>query len=76
VYGAAQDDNKNRFLSELSSFCSRSKFPLLVGGDFNIPRKREEKNKPGGINKQSSLFNSIIDHHELIELELKNRLYA
>jgi hypothetical protein len=37
-------------------------------------RKIEEKNKPGGINKRSSLFNSIIDYHELIELELKNRL--
>jgi hypothetical protein len=34
-------------------------------------REREEKNKPEGINKWSSLFNSIIDHHELIELELK-----
>ena len=32
VYGAAQKENKSRFLCELSSFCSRSHVPLLIGG--------------------------------------------
>jgi hypothetical protein len=76
VYGAAQKDHKNRFLSELSSFCLRSQVPLLIGGDFNIIRKAEEKNKPGGFSKWSSLFNNIIDQHGLVEFELKNRLYT
>jgi hypothetical protein len=43
VYGAAQNDNKSKFLCELSSFCSRSQYPLLIEGDFNIIRKSEEK---------------------------------
>jgi exonuclease III len=48
VYGAAQEHEKNKFLCELSSFCHRSKHPMLLGGDFNIIRRDEEKNKPGG----------------------------
>jgi hypothetical protein len=76
VYGATQNKNKSKFLCELSSFCSRSQFPLLIGGDFNIIRNSEEKNKPGGTKKWSFLFNAIIDQHDLIELELKNRLFT
>lgn len=34
---------KSKFLCKLSSFCSRSQFPLLIGGDFNINRNSEEK---------------------------------
>jgi endonuclease/exonuclease/phosphatase family metal-dependent hydrolase len=75
VYGAAQNDQKQKFLSELSSFCSKCNHPMLVGGDFNILRKETDKNKPGGTNKWSSLFNSIIDFHNLIELDLNGRLY-
>ena len=76
VYGAAQKENKSRFLSELSSFCSRSRAPLLVGGDFNIIRKANEKNKPGGVNKWSFLFNSIIEQNGLVEFDLNNRLFT
>lgn len=32
VYGSAHDKNKNDFLSELSSFCSRNREPILIGG--------------------------------------------
>jgi hypothetical protein len=42
---------------------------MLVGDDFNILRKEAKKNKPG-FTKWSSLFNSIIDLHNLIQLEL------
>jgi hypothetical protein len=76
VYGAAQKENKSRFLCEFSSFCSRSHVPLLIGGDFNIIRRAEEKNKSGGVSKWSFLFNSIIDHKGLVEFELNNRLFT
>ena len=49
---------------------------MLIGGDFNILRRESDKNKPGGTNKWSSLFNSIIDVHELIELELSGRHFT
>jgi exonuclease III len=76
VYGAAQNDQKQKFLSELSTICSKCSHPMLIGGDFNILRKESDKNKHGGTNKWSSLFNSIIDVHDLIELELSGRLFT
>jgi hypothetical protein len=50
VYGDAQKEHKSRFLSELSAVCLRSQVPLLIGGDFNILRKAEEK-----INRAASV---------------------
>jgi hypothetical protein len=47
---------------------------MLIGGDFNILRKESDKNKLGGTNKWSSLFNSIIDIHDL--MELSGRLFT
>jgi exonuclease III len=49
VYGAAQNDHKQKFLVELASFCSKCNYPMLVGGDFNILRKESDKNKPGEL---------------------------
>jgi hypothetical protein len=44
VYGPAQDDQKQLFLSELVNMCSREALPTIVGGDFNILRSPDEKN--------------------------------
>jgi hypothetical protein len=35
-----------------------------------------ERNKPGGVNRWSFLFNVIIAHHSLMELDLVGRLYT
>ena len=43
LYGAAQDENKDRFLAELASFCGHNSEPILIGGDFNIIRFSSEK---------------------------------
>lgn len=48
VYGAAQEDRKEAFLSELANFCGKSKEPYIIGGDFNIIRYAHEKNKVVG----------------------------
>jgi exonuclease III len=44
VYGAAQEEEKDRFLRELVQTCKVENLPLIVGGDFNIIRKAQEKN--------------------------------
>lgn len=49
VYGAAHDEHKLEFLSELSFFCSRNSDPILIGGDFNIIRFAYERNKLFGV---------------------------
>jgi hypothetical protein len=43
VYGAAQDEYKENFLAELVKTCANEDLPVLVGGDFNIIRNRQEK---------------------------------
>jgi len=65
VYGSAYDDRKMDFLSELSSFCSKNKEPILIGGDFNIIRYSSERNKPGGRHSHSDTFNTLIHFYEL-----------
>jgi hypothetical protein len=44
VYGAAQEEHKEHFLSELVQACtSYGDLPFIVGGDFNIIRNPSEK---------------------------------
>jgi exonuclease III len=44
IYGAAQDDKKPEFISELVHICDNETLPLVIGGDFNIIRRKEDKN--------------------------------
>ena len=57
VYGAAQDAQKPEFLSELVRICESEPLPMLIGGDFNIIRHREEKNNDN-FNEDGLLFST------------------
>jgi len=76
VYGAARDDLKVKFLAELSAFCSNNLDPVLIGGDFNIIRYANERNRQHGVQRFSDLFNSLIDFHELREIEMSRGMYT
>lgn len=76
VYGAAQDEGKIPFLSELSNFCSNSQEPTLIGGDFNIIRFAHEKNTNCGVHEYTQLFNSLINFYELREIALSGGGYT
>jgi hypothetical protein len=41
---SAQDEHKADFLAEMVSLCENEPLPLLVGGDFNKIRCKEENN--------------------------------
>jgi mannosylglycoprotein endo-beta-mannosidase len=69
VYGAAQEENKVEFQTELAKTIHNCKEPVLIGGDFNIIRFSNEKNK-GGLHKHTGLFYSIINMNELIDLHM------
>jgi hypothetical protein len=43
VYGPAQAQNKGAFLAEITSTYSKEILPFLIGGDFNIMGKPEDK---------------------------------
>ncbi|KAJ1277053.1 hypothetical protein BS78_05G264400 [Paspalum vaginatum] len=36
VYGPAQQDSKDAFLTELVQLCTKETLPMAIGGDFNI----------------------------------------
>jgi hypothetical protein len=66
VYGAAQENEKEIFLSELARMCDTENLPLLVGGDFNIIKNQSEKNN----NRYNDRW------PDLRELELSDRQFT
>ena len=76
VYGAAQDAQKGEFLAELVRICENEQKPFLVGGDFNIIRRQEEKNNDNFNARWPFIFNAIIESLALREIELSGRQYT
>jgi exonuclease III len=76
VYGAAQDAQKGEFLAELVRFCDDDVRPKLVGGDFNIIRRQEEKNNSNFDARWPFIFNAIIESLDLRELVLSGRQFT
>jgi len=49
VYGPVQDDRKPDFLQELIDKIKSTPLPLIVGGDFHLVRRIEDKSS-GNVN--------------------------
>ena len=73
VYGAAQDEHKPDFLAELVRVCELETLPMIIGGDFNIMRRQEDKNKANFNLYWPFVFNAIIESLDLREIELSGR---
>jgi hypothetical protein len=65
VYGAAQEALKPDFLAELVRICENESRPMLVGGDFNIIRRKEEKNNDNFNACWTFIFNVVIESLDL-----------
>ena len=76
VYGAAQPELKLDFLADLVRICGNEQLPVLVGGDFNIIRRKEEKNNDNFDGRWSFMFNTIIESLDLREIELSGREFT
>lgn len=76
VYGAAQIEHKECFLTEFVRVCSTETKPLMVGGDFNIIRNTLEKNNDRFDSRWPNLFNACIDTLNLRELVLSGRKFT
>ena len=74
VYGAAQEDKKGEFLSELVRICEDETLPILVGGDFNIIRRQSEKNNDNFNDRCPFIFNAIIESLDLWEIDLSTKI--
>jgi hypothetical protein len=61
IYGGSQLSGKEYFLREFVHLCSRSRFPSVYRGVFNLIRNNaSEKNTSGGITKWNTIFSIII----------------
>jgi len=76
VYGAAQPELKSAFLADMVRICGDERLPILVGGDFNMIRRREEKNNDNFDARWSFMFNAIIESLDLKEIELTGRQFT
>jgi exonuclease III len=76
VYGAAQPEFKEKFLTELVQACRNESLPLLIGGDFNIIRNPSEKNNDNFDRRWPFLFNAFIDDLDLMEIKMSGRRYT
>src|SRR3954468_10987240 len=76
VYGAAQPELKAEFLADFVRMCGDERLPILVGGDFNIIRRREEKTNDNFDERWSFMFNMIIESLDLREIDLTGRQYT
>ena len=72
----SHEEQKLNFLTELSAFCSKNQEPILNGGDFNIIRYSLEKNKSGGVQIFSDMFNTLFNFHELREIVMSGGIYT
>ena len=75
VYGAAEDNKKTEFLAELVRICEGETAPILVGGDFNIIRRQEEKNNDNFNARWPTIFNAIIENLSLKDIKLTGRQF-
>jgi exonuclease III len=76
VYGPAQVDQKANFLSELVWVYSKDTIRIIIGGDFNIIRRPDEKNNDNYNDRWPFMFNAVIDSLNLRELELSSRKFT
>jgi hypothetical protein len=76
VYGAAQDAQKAEFLAELARMGDSGNTPSLIGGDFNILRRKEEKNNDNFKPHWPFVFNAIIESLNLREIALSGRQFT
>jgi hypothetical protein len=76
VYGAAQDAQKGECLAEFVRMCDDVALPLLVGGDYNIIHRQEEKNNDNFNARWPFIFNAIIESSDLRKLVLSGRQFT
>ena len=76
MYDPAQANLKEQFLAELVNMTSHETVPVMIGGDFNILRKSNEKNNDNYDSRWPFLFNAVINGLNLRELEMSERQYT
>lgn len=76
VYGPVKESMKQNFLEEIEVVVKNSDVPILIGGDFNIVRRVEEKST-GNVNTHwMNAFNTFVANSEVRELHRSGGQYT
>jgi hypothetical protein len=76
VYGPCQGVERDNFVSWFYNLQILIDHNWLVIGDYNIILSEENRNKPPGDINDMFLFNEVIGHLGLLELQLKGRKFT
>ena len=76
VYGPTQDDRKLDFLEEIQNKNLATEILIMLGGDFNLVRRIEEKSS-GNVNVPlMDAFNEMINKTALREVQRSGSRYT
>jgi exonuclease III len=76
IYGPAATADKLGFISWLYNFDTSGFEDWLLLGDFNLIRSAENRNRPGGNSSEMMLFNDLIQHLDLVEIDFQGRSFT
>jgi hypothetical protein len=76
VYGPCAGPDRDNFFNWLFNLNIQVDSNWLVIGDFNFIRSPDDRNLSGGDINDMILFNEIIGHLGLLELQLKGRKFT
>ena len=76
VYGPRLDAMKVQFLQELRNVCQGCQGPWIVGGDFNLIYRAEDKNKDNVDRAMMGCFRQFLNDMELSEVALMGRKFT
>ncbi|RLN23448.1 hypothetical protein C2845_PM07G29970 [Panicum miliaceum] len=76
VYGPAQHEHSEDFLEELGEVCRLGSLPMLIGGDFSLIRRADEKSSDNCNQHLMNTFNSFIGNFQLREVPKAGSKYT
>lgn len=76
VYGPCAPEGKVLFIDWMKNIQMPDEVDWIILGDFNLIRKPEDRNKPGGSMTEMHMFNEAISLLGLNEIVLQGRKYT
>jgi endonuclease/exonuclease/phosphatase (EEP) superfamily protein YafD len=76
IYGPADHTFSAAFLEEVSSKVANTDLPIIMGGDFNLLRRAQDKNNDRVNWARLELFNDHIGHWGLREIPRSGARYT
>ena len=76
VYGPVQDNRKAEFLQELAELISNCHLPFIMGGDFNMVRRVDDKSSGNVDVRWMQAFKDLIDNSAIKELHRSGSRYT